>query len=138
MMVLILVLIIVTLTCLIFISLFAPRQLPWYKPSLVLGSESDIQSVKVDRRSLSPVLSEGLAEPEGDFHIPLEEQMLKLGTIISEKNRLIEKLRKELAVYHSHREEFEKIKSILEEEIQQLKIQNKELKNKIEGGSSHA
>lgn len=130
-MVLILILIIVALTCLTLISLFAPHQLPWYKPSLVLDSSSDLQPIKVEPVARPPVIIEGLAEPENDFHVSLEDNVAKLEIIINEKNRLIEKLQKGLAAYRSHREEFEKVKSILDEEIQHLKAQNKELKAKI-------
>ncbi len=82
-----------------------------------------------------PVVIEGLAEPESesDFNVSLEENVLRLETILNEKNKTIERLQRELVAERSHRGEFEKVKSILDEEIKSLRIQNKELKSRVQG-----
>ena len=121
------ILLIIVVAAIVLISLFSPQSLPWYRPHLVL-SRSEIEELPAQPVARQPVVMEGLAEPESDFNVPLEENIARLEGVLHEKNRTIEKLQKELAVEKSHRLEFEKIKAILDGEIQNLKAQNKALK----------
>ena len=125
----ILIALIIVVAVIVLISLFAPEKLPWYRPHLVIEKIQKIEPVNIQEITRPPVVMEGLAEPESDFNISLDENVARLETILLEKNQTIEKLQRELAAEKSHRGEFEKIKAILDEEIQKLRIQNKELKN---------
>ena len=108
-----LILLIFIVAIIVLISLFAPQSLSWYRQLLVLEKKKG-----------------------DDFHVPLEENTTKLEAMLSEKNRTIEKLQKQLVTEESHRAEFEKVKTILDEEIQNLKAQNKTLK--IPAGKNNA
>lgn len=128
-MILIFILLIAISAAVVLVSLFAPHKLPWYRPSLVLNS-SEIQRVHdVEPLPKQPLIMEGLAEPE--LEITSQERVAKLEAILSEKNTVIEKLQKQLAAEKSHRSEFEKIQAVLNEEIQSLRSQSKELKIRI-------
>ncbi|MEI7999295.1 MAG: hypothetical protein WCH62_07325 [Candidatus Omnitrophota bacterium] len=126
-MVIFFILLVLILAALILISLFSPQKLPWYRPHLNFKtSEFELS----ERRSVSRQSAgmEGAVEPEGDFNIPLEENVARLENILNEKNRFIERLQRELAAEKGHRTEFEKVKAILDDEIKNLRSQNKELK----------
>src|SRR5258707_761546 len=115
-MVLFLILFIIVAAAIVLISLFAPEKLPWSKPHLILDRR-EIEPIKIEPVTRQPIIMEGLAEPESDFSISFEENVARLENIIGEKNRLIEKLQRELTAERSHRTEFEKVKAILDEEI---------------------
>ena len=125
----ILIALIIVVAVIVLLSLFAPEKLPWYRPHLILEKATKVEPIKTQEIVQQPMVMEGLAEPESDFHISLDENVARLETILFEKNTIIEKLQRELAAEKTHRGEFEKIKAILDEEIQKLKIKNKELKN---------
>lgn len=121
------ILVILLIAAYVLISLFAPQTLPWYRPHLILDRND---SLRVEpTRIKQPVIMEGLAEPESDFNISLEENVTRLEGILNEKNRMIEKLQKELTAEKAHRGEFEKVKAIMDEEIKNLKTKNRELKS---------
>ncbi len=123
------ILVILLLAAYVLISLFAPETLPWYRPHLILERpEPSAPAPSVVTRQ--PYIMEGLAEPDGDFRLSLEENVARLEAILHEKNRTIEKLQRELTAEKSHRGEFEKVKAIMDQEIQNLKSKNKELKTK--------
>ena len=110
----------------VLVALFAPEALPWYRPHLILERPEPVPHAEPVARQ--PYVMEGLAEPESDFRVSLEENVTRLETILYEKNRTIEKLQKELLAERSHRQEFEKVKAIMDQEIQNLKLKNKQLK----------
>jgi hypothetical protein len=121
---------IILIALIVLVSIFAPHKLPWYRPHLVLNpSEIELMQKPIQH----PVVIEGLVEPERRS-ISLEDQVLKLESILTEKNRAIEKLQKQVTAERNYREEFDKLKTILDKEISQLRAHNKELKAKI-GGS---
>ncbi len=75
---------------------------------------------------LSPKTSGASASPtELPEAIDLPEKFERL---LLEKNRMIDRLQRELEAERSHRLEFEKIKELLDEEISRLKEQNRGLK----------
>lgn len=134
-MVFFLILLIFIVATIVLISLFALQSLPWYRPSLIL-EKNEMGPVKLRPVTRQPMVMEGLAEPENDFHVSLEENVARLETMLNEKNRMIEKLQKQLAAEKIHRVEFEKVKAILDEEIQNLKAQNKTLKAPTGGNNA--
>ena len=80
-----------------------------------------------------PMIMEGLAEPELEISMDpsAQEKVVRLESILLEKNVTIEKLQKQIAAEKSHRDEFEKLKILLDEEIGSLRKYNRELKTKI-------
>ncbi|MBF0489919.1 MAG: hypothetical protein HQL15_04800 [Candidatus Omnitrophica bacterium] len=132
-MILIFVLMILVAAILVLIYMLAPQIFPWYRPHLILNS-SEMQSIRVQRR---PMVMEGLIDHEFERNVDMnaEDKVARLETILVEKNRSIEKLQKQLMAEKAHRQEFENLRMLLDEEIQNLRNQNKELKNKI--GVSH-
>jgi hypothetical protein len=116
----------------VLISLFAPHKLPWYRPHLILNSSQF--SVGTQTMPQQPNLLESFLSPEipdESLEIALEGKILKLETMLTEKNTVIEKIQKQLAAERTHRQEFEKIQSLLNEEIKNLRAQNRELKVRI-------
>jgi|GEM_PF-3034316 len=71
-----------------------------------------------------------------DMPVPISEKLEKMERLLLEKNKAIDRIQTRLEAELSHRREFEKVKTILDEEIQQLKQQLRYLKNKKE--QSHA
>ena len=121
---------IIVIAIIVLMYMFAPQNLPWYRPHLVLNP-TEIELMK--KPMVHPIKMEGLVEPKRNS-ITLEDQVLKLESILTEKNRTIEKLQKQVTAERTYREEFDKLKVILDREILQLRTQNKELKSKL-GGS---
>jgi hypothetical protein len=117
----------------VLISLFAPHKLPWYRPHLILNSSQF--AVGTDVMPQQSSLLENFLIPEApdeeSLEIALEGKILKLETILTEKNLTIDKLQRQIAAEKSHRHEFEKIQEILNGEIKSLRVQNKELKVRI-------
>jgi hypothetical protein len=62
-----------------------------------------------------------------------QEKITKLEVLLAEKNREIDRLRSQLGVHLDHSADFEKLKCILEEEIQNLRAQNRALKSQTTG-----
>jgi hypothetical protein len=125
------VLTILSTAAIVLISLFAPHKLPWYRPSLILTSPIHREVYK------QPIIVEGLAELEEEsFDISAQEKVAKLEAILLEKNTAIEKLQKQLTAEKSNRADFEKVQNVLNEEIQNLRTQNKELKTRIGEGNA--
>ncbi len=113
-------------------TLLAPQRLPWYRPHLILNpNEEEMFVLQPVRRQ--PIIIEGLADPEPERRITssFNDSVDRLDTILAEKNVLIEKFQKQIVAEKSHRAEFEKVQILLEEEIQKLRNQNKELKIRI-------
>ena len=117
----------------VLISLFAPHQLPWYRPHLMLSQGEIIPIKPVPAARKQPMVMEGLVgvESNEEDNISLRDKAGRLESILLEKNVTIEKLQKQLLAEKSHREEFEKIRALLDEEITKLRAQNKKLKLKI-------
>jgi hypothetical protein len=131
-MILFFVLAILTAAVVVLFSLFAPHKLPWYRPRLALNSHSaEMVRVQIPRQ---PIVMEGLASPEEETRLDptLQEKVSRLETILLEKNTLIEKLQKQVVAEKSLREDFDKVKALLDEEIINLRKQNRELKAKQE------
>ena len=57
-----------------------------------------------------------------DFIVPLEENTQRLEVLLEEKNKIISQLQKNLESERFHRQEFEKVKSIMDEEFMQSKV----------------
>jgi hypothetical protein len=118
------------LAVIVLLNLFIPHKLPWYRPNLILHpSEIPFQSQSVHRQ---PVILEGLAEPEEEEDLDLRKQVENLDKILQEKNRKIEQLNRKLKAEISHREDFEKVKTIMEEELISLRKENRSLKSRKE------
>jgi len=132
-----LIVLIVVVSVIVLLSLFYPQALPWPRPHLNL-IKSEIEPIKdYPQTRQAPLKGASVkSKSENDFQISLEENVARLETILHEKNRTIEKLQRELASEKSHKREYDKIKAILDDEIINLKTQNKELKTQI--GGSHA
>src|SRR3569623_1646948 len=113
----------------VLVSLFAPHKLPWYRPQLILNPSQ----MSIHAPVIQPILDDflGVQLPKDSIEIALEGKILKLETILSEKNTAIEKLQKQLSAERSHRTEFEKIQDLLNNEIKNLRLQNRELKVRI-------
>ncbi len=61
----------------------------------------------------------------------LEFRVNKLEMLLAEKNRNIDLLQKELKIFHTKVINFDKIKSLLEEEIQRLREQNRIFRSEL-------
>jgi hypothetical protein len=122
------ILIILLAASVVLVSLFAPHRLPWYRPHLVLNSASGMPIT-------IPVMERYSPEPQSQEEDPLEatfqERIQKLEAILGEKSVAIDKLQRQLAAEKAHRGEFEKVQSLLNEEIKNLRAQNRELKVRI-------
>lgn len=132
-MILFFVLLILLISAVVLISLFAPQRLPWYRPHLVLNPANSDMIRVVERVPVQPVIMEGLADPDPEpkrNDPELEEKISRLENILLEKNAAIEKLQRQVTAEKAHRSEFDKVKAILDEEIVKLRKQNKELKAK--------
>jgi len=62
----------------------------------------------------------------------LSDKLNKMDVLLLEKNKVMDRLQSELEAERSHRAEFDKVKSIMDEEIQHLKEQIKSLKKQKE------
>lgn len=62
----------------------------------------------------------------------LDQKCVKLEQILDEKNRILDRLQKDLESERSHRNEFEGLKAVLQQQIEELKAQNKQLREEIE------
>lgn len=60
----------------------------------------------------------------------------KLDRMLAEKNQTIEHLQEELKILHAQSQDFEKIKTLMEEEIQHLKVQNRMTKSGVPADQS--
>ena len=63
--------------------------------------------------------------------IGTENRTEKLETLMAEKNRNIALLQKELKMFQAQVRDFDKIKSVLEEEIQRLREQNRIFRSEL-------
>ena len=124
------VLVIPVTAAIVLLSLFAPHKLPWYRPHLLLSANRQ-ETVQPRSYPRQPVILEGLAEPEperNDLDISSKEKVARLENILLEKNAAIEKLQKQISTDKNLREDFEKVKALLDEEIVSLRKQNRDLK----------
>lgn len=62
----------------------------------------------------------------------LDQKCIKLEQILEEKNRILAQLQKDLEDERAHRGEFESLKTILQQQIDDLKAQNRSLKDELE------
>ena len=60
-----------------------------------------------------------------------DKRMKKLETLLSEKNRSIDFLDNELKVFHAQISAFDKIRTLLEEEIHHLRAQNRMFRSEL-------
>ena len=107
---------------------------PWQWPRPRLLDEDNIVLRPKIPVAPEPVLPEAIDLPVDpqDMPIPLTVKAEKLELLLLEKNKLIDRLQSELEAERSHRQEFEKVKELLDEEIARLKEKNRALKNQKE------
>ena len=77
-----------------------------------------------------PVLPEAIDLPMDaqDMPMSLTAKTEKIELLLLEKNKLIDRLQSDLEAERSHRQEFEKVKALLDEEIIRLKEHNRALR----------
>ncbi len=90
---------------------------PWVRPHLVV-------------EELPPAID--LPMQPDEMPVPVTGKLDKMDALLLEKNKLIDRMQTELEAERSHRLEFEKVRSIMDEEIQRLKEQLKSLKQNKE------
>ena len=81
------------------------------------------------------VLVGGLEQDMESAELPVQPPAGKKETfekLLQEKNALIERLQKELSAELSHRAEFEKVLELLQSQIQDLRIQNKKVRQEMD------
>ena len=111
---------------------------PWPRPHL-------LDEDNIALRPKVPV-APALALPEAidlpvdpqDMPIPLTVKAEKLEVLLLEKNKLIDRLQSDLEAERSHRQEFEKVKDLLDEEIVRLKEHNRVLRTHKEKETRNA
>ena len=69
---------------------------------------------------------------QDEMPVSLSDKVDKMDALLLEKNKLLDRMQKDLEAERSHRAEFDKIKTIMDEEIQRLKEQIKSLKKQKE------
>ncbi len=74
---------------------------------------------------------EGLQDIKEALVKKLDQKCVKLEEILEEKNRILSRLEEDLKNEQSHRHEFEGVKEILQQQIEELKVQNKQLKEEL-------
>lgn len=62
----------------------------------------------------------------------LDQKCIKLERILEEKNKILEQMQKDLELERSHRSEFESLRTILQQQIDDLKAQNRTLKDEFD------
>ena len=126
-----LIFIIFILAAYVILTLFIPQKLPWYRPHLILSKSEMTEMPPMPTVVKQPLILEGLAEPEDELRMSAKDQVARLESILLDKNRTIERLQRELLVEKEGRSGLETLKVILEKEIENLKIKNKRLKERI-------
>ena len=113
---------------------------PWQWPRPRLLDEDNIALRPKVPVAPEPVLPEAIDLPVDpqDMPIPLTVKAEKLEVLLLEKNRLIDRLQNELEAERSHRQEFEKVKDLLDEEIVRLKEHNRVLRTHKEKETRNA
>lgn len=74
---------------------------------------------------------EGPSNASGHSSQKAEQKSAKLEEMLEEKNRILARLEEDLKNEQGHRYEFDGIKEILQQEIEDLKSQNKKLKEEL-------
>ena len=97
---------------------------PWVSTHFSEVQEMAHDKPEADR--LPPAIDTPLQSE--DLQFPLSEKLVVIESLLVEKNKMIERLQKQLYAERSHRSEFETIKSVMDEEIVRLKGQVKNLK----------
>ena len=97
---------------------------PWSRPHLLEEPSAHIPVVD----HLPPAIDLPLQTEE--MSVPAAEKITKVEILLLEKNRLLDRLQKQLEAERSHRAEFEKVKEVMEGEIKRLKDQIKNIKHK--------
>jgi hypothetical protein len=99
--------------------------IPLGKPRLI----NDVSS----RVTPEPVVTDVPAPKIEQLEEPLDAQakISKLKDLLSEKNRELERLNKELQALQAGMQGFDKVKALLEDEILRLREQNRVLKSEI-------
>jgi uncharacterized coiled-coil protein SlyX len=92
---------------------------------ITIGISLKLLIPEIRKSSSSMVFS--VAPQADDTTLKIE----KLDMMLAEKNKTIEHLREELKILHAQSQDFEKIKTLMEEEIQHLKGQNRMAKSEI-------
>ena len=78
-----------------------------------------------------PSLKNGHQDVQDAFVDKLDQKCLKLEQMLDEKNRTLAKLQEDIQHERSHRKEFENFKDILQCQIEELKMQNKKLREDL-------
>ena len=103
--------------------------IPWRRPNLL----KDSTDVSVKEQPLAyDHLPTAIDTPIEAHDMPeeLSQKLFKMEMLLIEKNKLIERLQREVQAERAHRNEFEKVKSIMDDEVLRLKDQVRQLKNK--------
>ncbi len=81
-----------------------------------------------------PVLPDAIDLPMDAQEMPmsLTAKAAKVELLLLEKNKLIDRLQSDLEAERSHRQEFEKVKALLDDQILKLKEQNRALRTQRE------
>lgn len=106
---------------------------PWSKGAKLIPDAVSIvpvapESIKMEELPVAidlPVQQDELLEPVVD-------KTIKLEALLYEKNKAIERLTQELDAEKAHRQEFEKVKDVMTQEILRLKNQLKQAKKNKE------
>ena len=113
---------------------------PWRWPRPHLLDEDDIALRPQAPAAPVPVLPEAIDLPVDpqDMPIPLTVKAEKIELLLLEKNKTIDRLQSDLEAERSHRQEFEKVKDLLDEEIIRLKEHNRALRTHKEKETRNA
>jgi hypothetical protein len=90
-------------------------------PAVKPSSSSKDQAPKEELRDIKQALVD-----------KLDQKCVKLEQILDEKNRILAQLQKDLENERAHRGEFESLKGILQQQINDFKAQNRSLKEELE------
>ena len=80
----------------------------------------------------APVPQEELQDIKQALVDKLDQKCIKLEQILEEKNRILAQLQKDLESERAHRGEFESLRAILQQQIDDFKAQNRNLKEELE------
>jgi len=80
-----------------------------------------------------PVESKAPKSSSFDFSqsYPTDKRIEKLETLLAEKNKNIQLLQKELKIFHAQIRDFDKVKTLFEEETRRLREQNRIFRSEL-------
>lgn len=98
---------------------------------LTTESEPRLRDVKPSDPSPAVAQMASHSVPDTETNQVLVDKCSKLEQLLEEKNHLLRQLELELASEKSHRGEFESMRDILQSQLEDLKVQNKKLKEEL-------